>query len=135
MNLHEHLKIEVTNWKKRNYTSQFPAIAEILEWQVLNGKNGSSAPRYLRKPQLEALETYYYLRLEKDTPHIFDLYKNLISDPYDLLSAFGIPVTHEKITRLLAQGGADAVIEKIRTFCRSVAMVSWRFTARRHESF
>lgn len=114
MNLHEHLKIEVTNWKNRNYTSDYPAIAEILEWQVLNGKNGSSSLRYLRKPQLEALETYWYLRLEKATPHIFDLYKNLIPDAFDLLSAFGIPVTHEKIARILAQGGADAVMEKIR---------------------
>jgi len=115
MNLHERLKTEVAKWKKKNYVSRYSAIAETLEWQVLNGKNGSSALRYLRKPQLEALETYWYLRLEKETPHIFDLYKNLISDPFDLLSAFGIPVTHEKITRLLAQGGANAVIEKIRT--------------------
>lgn len=115
MNLHERIKIEVINWKKKSYASSYSTISEILEWQVLNGKNGSSALRYLRKPQLEALETYWYLRLEKDTSHTFDLYKNLISDPYDLLSAFGIPVTHEKIARLLAQGGANAVIEKIKT--------------------
>ncbi len=115
MNLYEQLKTEVTNWKKKGYTSRYSAVAEILEWQVLNGKNGSSALRYLRKPQIEALETYWYLRIEKNTPHIFDLYKNLISDPYDLLSAFGIPVTHEKISRLLAQRSAKAVIEKIRT--------------------
>lgn len=115
MNLHERLKTEVANWKKGSYASRYPAITEILEWQVLNGKNWSSTLRYLRKPQLEALETYWYLRLEKNTPHIFDLYKNLISDPYDLLSAFGIPVTHEKIARLLAKGSAEAVIEKIRT--------------------
>ena len=115
MNLHERIKIEVTNWKKKSYPSGYSAISEILEWQILNGKNGSSALRYLRKPQLEALEVYWYLRLGKNTPHIFDLYKNLISDPYDLLSAFGIPVSHEKITRLLAQGGAEAVIKKIKT--------------------
>jgi len=115
MNLHERIKIEVANWKGKNYTSKYAVISEILEWQILNGKNGSSALRYLRKPQLEALEVYWYLRLEKNTPHVFDLYKNLISDPYDFLSAFGIPVSHEKITRLLAQGGAEAVIKKIKT--------------------
>ena len=74
MNLHERLKIEVSNWKKNGYVSSYSAIAEILEWQILNGKNGSSALRYLRKPQLEALETYWYLRLKKGTPHIFNLY-------------------------------------------------------------
>ena len=115
MNLNEALKIKVQSWREGNYRSHYPAITEILEWQILNGKNGSSALRYLRKPQLEALETYWYLRVEKSTPHIFDLYQNLISDPYDLLSAFGIPVTHEKVTRLLARGGAEAVIKKIRT--------------------
>ena len=115
MNLHERLKIEVSNWKKKGYTSGYSAIAEIIEWQILNGKNGSSALRYLRKPQLEALETYWYLRLETGTPHIFDLYKNLIPDPSDLLSALGIPITNEKIVRLLVQGRAEAVLEKIRT--------------------
>ncbi|MBW2168275.1 MAG: hypothetical protein JRG69_03270, partial [Deltaproteobacteria bacterium] len=31
--------------------------------------------RFLRTPQIHALETYWYLRLLEKTPHIFDLYK------------------------------------------------------------
>ncbi|QSR86959.1 DEAD/DEAH box helicase family protein [Candidatus Methylacidiphilum infernorum] len=139
MNIYEYIKTEVSQWKSTNYASDYVAIAEILEWQVLNGKNGSSALRYLRKPQLEALETYWYLRLVKGTPHIFDLYNTLISDSYNRLLALGVPVGHEKIQRLLAQGGAELVIEKIKTddeFVRQYRLYAARETiALRYPSY
>ena len=44
--------------------------------------------------QLRALETYWYLRLVKGTPHIFDLYQEFFpakDDPDAMLKALGIP--------------------------------------------
>lgn len=43
----------------------YPAIAEILEWA---GETEEGELRYLRRPQLRALETYWYLRLVEETP-------------------------------------------------------------------
>ena len=33
----------------------------------------AGGPRFLRAPQLRALETYWYLRLVEGTPHVLDL--------------------------------------------------------------
>ena len=46
--------------------------------------------RFLRKAQFEALETYWYLRLAEKTPHIFNLYKKIYVDPFELLKALNI---------------------------------------------
>ena len=62
----------------------YPAVAEILEWAA-----EPDVPNFrLRKPQLRALETYWYLRLVENTPHIFDLYQSLFTKKKDLFEAF-----------------------------------------------
>ncbi|MGA9751013.1 MAG: DEAD/DEAH box helicase family protein [Acidobacteriota bacterium] len=45
----------------------------------------------MRQAQLRALDTYWYLRLKEDTPHILDLYSRLFPRKADLIHALGVP--------------------------------------------
>ena len=106
INLYQKLKSDVENWKQQGYASSYPVIATILNFN----KNS-----FLRQAQFEALETYWYLRLVKNTPNIFDLYKEYFSGK-DLLKALGISLSEEDLTDLLlAGGGLDSIIEKVRS--------------------
>lgn len=65
-----HLYAEIASrvgaWRSADYPADdYPAISEILEWAV---DEGTGSPRFLRRPQLQALETYWYLRLVGSTP-------------------------------------------------------------------
>src|SRR3989344_1373688 len=115
MILHESLKEKVTRWRNEGYPSPYSPLSEILEWQKINGKTASFCLRYLRQPQLEALETYWYLRVVLKTPHIFDLYKKWFADGSELLTALGVPTNHNEVTRIALRGGTDAVLEAIKT--------------------
>jgi type III restriction enzyme len=65
MHLFEALAHHVAAWREENYRHEnYPAIAEILEWV-----RSPDVPLFrLRAPQIRALETYWYLRLVKNTP-------------------------------------------------------------------
>ena len=110
--LFEILKAKTFEWKKNHYKSKYSAIQEILEWQIVNGKKGSSMLRYLRQAQLEALEVYWYLRTQENTSHIFDLHKKYFQKT-QLLESLGIPTNHSEITELLMDGGIDNIFKKI----------------------
>lgn len=87
--LYEALAGQVTGWRKKNYKHpDYPVIGEVLEW----ARDPDGSGFKLRVPQIRALETYWYLRLVEETPHIFDLYKKLFpsDDPDPILSAMGI---------------------------------------------
>jgi type III restriction enzyme len=90
--LYEAVLTRVAAWKADNYSSpQFPVIAEILEW-AHNAEAGGL--RFLRRPQLQALEAYWYLRLVEQTSHVFDLYQRIYPPDQNiarLLDALGIP--------------------------------------------
>jgi type III restriction enzyme len=90
MHLYELLEQRVAKWRADGYASEdYPIIAELLEWA---GELEAGELRYLRQPQLEALQTYWYLRLIEKTPHVFDLYKRLCGDDRRaLLEALGVP--------------------------------------------
>jgi len=86
--LYQVLAVETHKWREQGYPcEEYPVIGEILDYQT---DAEAGALRYLRKPQLRALEVYWYLRLVKDTPHIFSLYQALYSSRADLLEALGI---------------------------------------------
>jgi hypothetical protein len=87
MQLYEALAMHVAAWRAEGYNhEEYPAIAEILEWA-----SNPDVPGFrLRRPQLRALETYWYLRLRENTPHIFDLYQSLFPRKKEFLEAFGI---------------------------------------------
>jgi len=70
MYLHKALAQHIAAWREENYKQEeYPAISEILEWV----RNPDVPLFKLRSPQVRALETYWYLRLVENTPHIFDL--------------------------------------------------------------
>ncbi len=118
IHLHQHIAVRVDQWRSENYAcGDYPAIAEVLEWAK---ETETGNLRFLRRPQLRALETYWYLRLIEKTPHIFDLYKRLFP-PEDtiagLLEALGIPdaafkAENYKIDRLLDRIKNDDVFVK-----------------------
>lgn len=88
MHLYEALSGLVQQWQYQHFPCErYPAIAEILEWAA----HPDVSSFRLRAPQLRALETYWYLRLEAGTPHIFDLYRKVFPRRADLLAALGIP--------------------------------------------
>jgi hypothetical protein len=88
MHLYQVLAQKVDVWRNAGFpTEEYPVISEILEWA--SNPNGSGFR--LRKPQVRALETYWYLRLVENTPHILNLYKQTFSRTKDLLEALGVP--------------------------------------------
>jgi len=107
MQLYEALSMHVAAWREDGYKhDEFPAIAEIVEWA-----RQPDVPNFrLRAPQLRALETYWYLRLVEETPHIFDLYQSLFPKKKELLEAFGI--SDEAFSR--ADYDLDTLVESIR---------------------
>lgn len=92
LQLHERLSASVGDWRDAGYPCEdAPAIAEVFEW-ARDSETGSL--RFLRPPQLKALETYWYLRLVEKTPHIFDLYTRLFPPDENLaalIAAIGVP--------------------------------------------
>lgn len=107
MQLYKALSMHVTEWRKDGYKhDKFPVIGEILEWT-----HRPDVPAFrLRPPQLRALETYWYLRLVEETPHIFNLYQSLFPKKKELLEAFGI--ADEAFSR--ADYDVDLLVESIR---------------------
>jgi len=108
--LYEVLGGRVDKWRADGYPAgPFPAIAEIFEWA---SDPDTKVPRYLRQPQLRALETYWYLRLVERTPHVFDLYQRLFEEPADLMDALGL--RDPEIARVVAGRPLDALWDRIR---------------------
>jgi type III restriction enzyme len=108
--LYEALKIKVNEWRTGGYShAEYSSIAEILEWASDPGGSGFR----LRPPQQRALETYWYLRLVEETPHIAELYRRLFSRESDFLTALGL--NHQDIRTYALDYGTDAVIQRIQT--------------------
>lgn len=111
MNLHELLKSKVVEWRGLNYKSKYPVLYEILSF---NYDSETKSLRFLRKAQFEAIETYWYLRLIEETPHIFDLYKRLYDDPVELFKALNIFISQEDLIKIMSKGGIDSIFKKIK---------------------
>lgn len=111
MSLYKILKQKVLNWRNENYKCDYPTISEILDF---NFDKEQGNLRYLRKAQFEALETYWYLRIIEGTPHIFDLYKKIYTDPVELLRALNINISNEDLIKILSAGGINTIFEKIK---------------------
>lgn len=112
--LHERLRERVTGWRESAYAHEtYPAIAEIL----LHARLDEESPRYLREPQIRALETYWHLRLVEETPDIGELYERLLPGVSDRLAALGL-ADHKDVA---LDAGYNGLIERIRT-CGSAPM-------------
>ncbi|AXA84101.1 restriction endonuclease subunit R [Lysobacter oculi] len=110
MELTQEIVGKVRSWREVGYPhSDFPAVAEILDW--LSGRDAGQPP-FLRIPQVRALETYWYLRLVEGTPGIFDLYQSLIQSKVELRKTLGL--NSEILREYAEEHGFDALIEHIR---------------------
>lgn len=91
--LYEKLHGDTLKWRKEGYPCQdYPLVGEILRWQFENETPEHERLKYLRVPQFDSLELYWFLRLKHDTPHIVDLYKYYYNDKGDFCKVFGIPI-------------------------------------------
>jgi hypothetical protein len=110
--LYEAIQERVNAWRTAHYPcGDFPAIGEILEYAVLPESDNL---RFLRRPQLRTLETYWYLRLIEGTPRIPDLYARSFPKTTERLAALGLPIGNDRIVEILADGGgADGVLQRV----------------------
>jgi type III restriction enzyme len=113
--LHALISDQVSAWKAGGFScDEFPAIAEILEHQTTQTEpNGPRESRYLRAAQIEALTTYWYLRLVLKTPSMLDLYKAVHPSKAELRKALGL--TSDAIRDEIEEIGLEGVLTKVRT--------------------
>ena len=110
--LYQLLADKVRLWREAGYPCEtFPAIGEILHYQTAD-ESGDNL-RFLRKPQFRALEVYWYLRLVHKTPHIFELYKSLLTKQSEQLAALGL--NSPQIREFVLDEGIDALWGRIKT--------------------
>ena len=87
-NLHDRIAEDVARWRAEGYPcSRYPIIKHLLAYQW---DEREETTRYLRAAQMQALETYWFLRLEKETPRFMALYKSYYEGE-DLLKVLGVP--------------------------------------------
>jgi len=111
MHLYQYLRQQVDAWRAAGYPCDaYPAIAEILDYATLPE---STVRRFLREPQLQALETYWYLRLVAGTPHVFDLYRRAYPRTTELLEA--LRIDSDPIKDYVMDYGLDDLFRRIRT--------------------
>ena len=111
--LFEKLREDTLNWRNEGYPCpDYPLIGEILRYQFEGEPPEQISLKYLREPQFQSLELYWFLRLVQKTPHIVDLYTHYYSDDKrDFFEAFGIPVDPAELQWI---PDVDSVIEKVK---------------------
>ncbi len=113
--LYKKLRDDTLNWRKEGYPCQdYPLIGEVLHWQFEGETDDRVHLKYLREPQFQSLELYWYIRLGLETPHIVDLYKHYYDttgDIRDFCEAFGIPITPNEAMLI---PNVDAIIKLVK---------------------
>ena len=113
--LFEKLRDDTLNWRKEGYPCQnYPLIGEVLHWQFEGEAGDRVHLKYLREPQFQSLELYWYIRLVLNTPHIVKLYKHYYDttgDIRDFCEAFGIPITPNEAMLI---PNVDAIIKLVK---------------------
>ena len=105
------LKAATDEWRRGGYPcGDYPLIGEILAWQTERREN-RSVPKYLRDPQLLALEVYWYVRLALKTPHILDIYRRFYGEDKEaFFEALGVSMSRDA----LEWTDIDGVVKKVR---------------------
>ena len=111
--LFEKLRDDTLNWRKAGYPCKdYPLIGEVLRYQFEGEADDRVHLKYLREPQFQSLELYWFLRLVLKTPHIVDLYKYYYSDDKsDFFDAFGIPFEPSELEWI---PDVDTVLERVK---------------------
>ena len=105
------LVADVARWRAAGYPAgDYSLIGEILRFQQ-TGESDSGELRFLRTAQFAALETYWYLRLVKNTPPIMDLYRDYCRKPHEFINGLGVPLSAEEMFEV---NNIDDIIVKIR---------------------
>jgi len=108
--LHQKIKIKLDEWRSNGfYSEEYPAISEIIEYFF---ESETESTRYLRYPQIEAIETYWYLRLKLKTPRILNIYEKVYDSQRQMREALGL--THDDIRDFIEDNSLEALFEKIR---------------------
>lgn len=105
------LKRAAGEWRQGGYPcGDYPLIGEILAWQTEKQEDRLS-PKYLRDPQLLALEVYWYVRLALKTPHILDIYRHFYgADKKVFFDALGVSISRDA----LEWADIDGVIRRVK---------------------
>ena len=114
------LKDKVTEWRESSYKCDHPTIEEILEYSFINNETGLKSLRYLRKAQIEALETYWYLRLVENKDYdgkVFNIfYSDVPEKKNDLIKGhYEIEILKKKVTiaiKIIDMLGEELLITK-----------------------
>lgn len=110
MQLPELISKKILEWRLQGYQhADFPAISEILEWA---SSREHDQPRFLRVPQVRALETYWYLRLVLETPESFALYQKMIASKVELRKALGL--NSDAVREYVEEHGFNDLVEHVR---------------------
>ena len=110
--LFEKLRGDTLKWRKEGYACQdYPLIGEVLRYQFEGEAEEGIQLKYLREPQFQSLELYWYLRLVLKTPHIVDLCKHYYPDKRDFFEAIGIPIDPNQLQWI---PNVDMVLDKIK---------------------
>lgn len=104
-NLLYKLQTQVEKWRQDIYQNEkYPLIRDILDH--------IKKQEFLRQPQFEAIETYFYLRIELGSPTLLDLYKQLFETPKELREAFNLYIDPLLLLELNENG--EDLFEKIK---------------------
>lgn len=91
--LFEKLREDTLNWRKEGYPCQeYPLIGEVLRYQFEGEVEENIILKYLREPQFQSLELYWFLRLVRKTQHIVELYKHYYPHKNDFCEVLGLPI-------------------------------------------
>ena len=114
MELYQKLSDDAEKWRKEGYPClDYPLIGEILRWQFEGDTEERGALKYLREPQFQSLEVYWYLRLVRETPHIVDLYKHYYGDDIAVFcGALGVKISPDALAFI---DSIDQIINKVKT--------------------
>ena len=112
--LFENLRDDAQEWRTEGYPcSEYPLIGEILRYQFEGDTEERGALKYLREPQFNSLEVYWYLRLVRETPHIVDLYKHYYGDDISVFcDALGVRINSGMLPFIKSP---DQIIETLKT--------------------
>ena len=111
--LFEKLRDDTLKWRKEGYPCpDYPLIGEVLRYQFEGEAEDRVHLKYLREPQFQSLELYWFLRLVRKTPHIVDLYKYYYNNKSDFFKAIGIPIDPGTLRFI---NDVDTVIDMVKT--------------------
>jgi len=99
----ENIKIKVSEWREDGYQGGFKESINIINYVKRVG--------FLHKPQIEALETYIYIKEILNNKPTGEIFQNTFTKKSDLLRSLGVP--EREISDIMEADNRDEQISKI----------------------